>query len=167
MERTDSVGATSITCNNPGFTFYYMIILFPINCLPDTTNVHLFWRGKHINVTVKVKFSAFRTICGFNFIPWKRVIFFYMGSFYSICQWTFIQWYVYIAFRRQHLCPFHFHLFCFEANINIKFPELHHPFTDTYCSIIQVFFIFFVQVCLLVDQHRYFHFMFIFRWSIL
>ena len=81
MERTDSVGATSITCNNPGFTFYYMIILFPINCLPDTTNVHLFWRGKHINVTVKVKFSAFRTMCGFNFIPWKRVIFFYMGSF--------------------------------------------------------------------------------------
>jgi hypothetical protein len=39
------------------------------------------WRGKQINVTVKVKFSAFRTICGFNFIPWKRVIFFYMGSF--------------------------------------------------------------------------------------
>jgi hypothetical protein len=29
----------TITCNNPGFTFYYMIILFPINCLPDTTSV--------------------------------------------------------------------------------------------------------------------------------
>ena len=34
MERTVSVGATNITCNNPCFTFYYMymIILFPINC---------------------------------------------------------------------------------------------------------------------------------------
>ena len=39
MERTVSVGATTITCNNPGFTFYYMIILFPIDCLPDTTSV--------------------------------------------------------------------------------------------------------------------------------
>jgi hypothetical protein len=50
---------------------------------------------------------------------------------------------IYIAFRRQHLCPFHFHLFCFEANINIQFLELHHPFRDTYCSIIQVFFHYF------------------------
>jgi hypothetical protein len=50
---------------------------------------------------------------------------------------------MYIAFRRQHLCPFHFHLFCFEANINIQFPELHHPFTDTYCSIIHGFFHYF------------------------
>ena len=39
MERTVSVGATTITCNNSCFTFYYMIILFPINCLPDTTSV--------------------------------------------------------------------------------------------------------------------------------
>jgi hypothetical protein len=50
---------------------------------------------------------------------------------------------IYIAFRRQHPCPFHFHLFCFETNINIQFPELHHPFRDTYCSIIQVFFHYF------------------------
>jgi hypothetical protein len=41
-----------------------------------------------------------------------------------------------IAFRRQHLCPFHFHLFCFEANINIQFP---HPFTPTRTPSIQVF----------------------------
>ena len=39
MERTVSVGATTIACNNPGFTLYYMIILFPINSLPDTTSV--------------------------------------------------------------------------------------------------------------------------------
>ena len=52
---------------------------------------------------------------------------------------------IYIAFRRQHPCPFHFHLFCFEANINIQFP---HPFTDTFCSIIQVFSLFFSKfVC--------------------
>ena len=50
---------------------------------------------------------------------------------------------IYIAFRKQHPCPFHFHLFCFEANINIQFLELHHPFRDTYCSIIQVFFHYF------------------------
>ena len=50
---------------------------------------------------------------------------------------------IYIAFRRQHPCPFHFHLFCFEANINIQFP---HPFTDTF--IIQVFSLFFSKfVC--------------------
>ena len=60
---------------------------------------------------------------------------------------------IYIAFRRQHPCPFHFHLFCFEANINIQFPELHHPFTDTYCSIIQVFFSLFLSkfVCRLTN----------------
>ena len=52
---------------------------------------------------------------------------------------------IYISFRRQHPCPFHFHLFCFEANINIQFP---HPFTDTFCSIIQVFSLFFSKfVC--------------------
>ena len=34
-----SVGATTIICNDPGFTFYYTIILFPINCLPDSTSV--------------------------------------------------------------------------------------------------------------------------------
>ena len=39
MERTVSVGATTVACNNPGFTLYYMIILFPINSLPDTTSV--------------------------------------------------------------------------------------------------------------------------------
>ena len=43
---------------------------------------------------------------------------------------------IYIAFRRQHLCPFHFHLF------NIQFPELHHPFRDTYCSITGFFSLF-------------------------
>ena len=43
-------------------------------------SLHLFWRGKQI-MWVKVKFSVFRTISGFNFIPWERVIFFYMGSF--------------------------------------------------------------------------------------
>ena len=62
----------------PSFTFYYIIILFPSTVYQT---LHLFWRGKQINVTVKVKYSTFRTICGFNFIPWKREIFFYMGSF--------------------------------------------------------------------------------------
>ena len=41
-----------------------------------------------------------------------------------------------LAFWRQHPCPFHFHLFCFEVNINIQFP---HPFMDTFYSIIRVF----------------------------
>ena len=103
-------------------------------------------------MTVKVKFSVFRTICGFNFIPWERVIFFYMGSFLRKERMTQkkndkfitdlpVSFYPMIfslrlAFWRQHLCPFHFHLFCFEANINIQFP---HPFMDTFCSIIRVF----------------------------
>ena len=122
--------ATTQVLHSITWLFYYPSTVYQ--------TLHLFWRGKQINVTVKVKLSAFRTICGFNFIPWKRVIFFYMEGecdswifFYNICRWTFIQWYVYIAFRRQHPCPFHFHLFCFEANINIQFPELHHLRTPT------------------------------------
>ena len=43
-------------------------------------SLHMFWMGKQI-MQVKVKFSVFRTIWGFNFIPWERVIFFDMGSF--------------------------------------------------------------------------------------
>jgi hypothetical protein len=117
-------------------------------------SLHLFWRGKQI-MWVKVKFSVFRTISGFNFIPWERVIFFYMGSFswkgkvplkkiekcitlINRLAYELLSNDIYIAFRRQHLCPFHFHVFCFEANINIP-----HPFTDTFCSIIHVFFIIF------------------------
>ena len=78
-----------------------------------------------------MKFSVLRTIRGLNFIPWERVIFFYMGSFSRKGRATpEKKWKIYnrladellsndIAFRRQHQCPFHFHLFCFEANINI------------------------------------------------
>jgi hypothetical protein len=78
MERTVSVGATTIPCNNPGFTLNYMIILFPINCLPDTTSV---LKGQTNKCESQSEIYAFRTICGFNFIPWKSLIFFYMGSF--------------------------------------------------------------------------------------
>jgi hypothetical protein len=99
-------------------------------------------------VTAKVKFSLFKTIWGFNFIPWERVIFFYVGSFSRKGRATPEKnWKVYnrladeilsnvIDFRRQHPCPFHFHLFCFEANINIQFP---HPFTPIRTPSIQVF----------------------------
>jgi len=74
----------------------------------------------------KVKFGIFRTICGSNFIPWKRAIFFYM-SFFSRKEKatpekikkfiTLINRLVDellsndIAFRRQHPCTFHFSSF--------------------------------------------------------
>jgi hypothetical protein len=101
-------------------------------------SLHLFWRGKQI-MWVKVKFSVFRIICGFNFIPWERVIYSrdthftnwrraidqcYMGVFSWKGRATPEKnWKIYNrladellsddkAFRRQHLCPFHFHLFC-------------------------------------------------------
>jgi hypothetical protein len=35
------------------------------------------------NVTVKVKFSVFRTICGFNFIPWGKGNIFLYGVFFA------------------------------------------------------------------------------------
>jgi hypothetical protein len=36
---------------------------------------------KNLYNTTEGEFSVFRTICGFHFIPWERVIFFYMGIF--------------------------------------------------------------------------------------
>ena len=71
-----------LTCKNPSFTFYYMIILFPSTVNQTLLPTSVLKRQAN-NVTVKVKFSVFRTIsdiCEFNFIPWERVIFFYMGS---------------------------------------------------------------------------------------
>jgi hypothetical protein len=111
---------------------------------------------------VKVKFSAFRTICGINFILWKRVIFFYMGFFRGRGMWLLKKIEKFITLIKRLVdellsndiyslpkttsVSFTFHLFCFEANINIQFPELHHPSTDTYCSIIQFFFHYFCLI---------------------
>ena len=130
-------------------------------------SLHLFWRGKQIMWQSKWNSVSSEPFVGLIYTLGKGNIFLY-GVFFEEVEgnpWKIYNWLANellsndIAFRRQHPCSFHFHLFCFEANINIQFP---HPFTDTFCSIIQVFHYF----CRLTYIGT-FTSMFIFRWKIL
>jgi hypothetical protein len=95
-------------------------------------------------VTVKVKFSVFRTIWGFNFIPWERVIFFYMGSFSwkgratpekklknfkQTCRWDFIQCY---SLPKTTSVSFPFSSFLFPSQYQHSIPSSIYANMDTF-----------------------------------
>ena len=117
MERTVGVGGTTITCNNPVLHSITLLFYFPSTVYQT---LHLFWRGKQINVTVKVKYSAF---VGLILYLGKGKYFSIWGLFRGRGMWllkkftTLINRFddellsndIYIAFRRQH--PFSSFLF--------------------------------------------------------
>ena len=72
-----SVGATNM--QQPRFYILLYDYFISHQLLTRHCSLHMFWMGKQI-MQVKVKFSVFRTIWGFNFIPWESVIFFYTAT---------------------------------------------------------------------------------------
>ena len=115
-ESTVSVGATDM--QQP--MFYILLHDYFISHLLLTRHcsLHLFWRGKQIMWQ-----SKWNSVYSESFVG--LILYLGKGSYFS--TWFFLMerrataeknWKIYnrladdVAFQRQHLCSFHFHLFC-------------------------------------------------------
>lgn len=122
MERTVGVGATTITCNNPVLHSITLLFYFPSTVYQT---LHLFWRGKQINVTVKVKYSAF---VGLILYLGKGKYFSIWGLFRGRGMWLLKKFTTLINRSDDELLSNDIYIYSLPKTTSVSFPSLSFLF---------------------------------------